>query len=158
MAKTKCSECNGEGWRNEIDIMNARSKREKCKACGGSGYEDGDRLDVLPIPGKSFWLRRYNDHKLVSWAKVRLIPVMKQVGQRALPSHMVWEIDYIETKKEFRRKGYASGIVDKMKHAFRGEVKYILTNWRDSSAEARAMLKRCGFTRDGEVLIWKREV
>lgn len=153
MARRKCERCHGEGWVTNTDIMKARTTKEKCKECGGTGYQDPDRLEIEAIKGKSFWIKKHKNDKLVSWAKVRLIPVMNAVtGER----HLVWEIDHIETKKDYRCQGHAAKIIDKMKHAFKGEVKYIMTGWRDSSQEAKAMLKRCAFEREGDWLIWKR--
>lgn len=150
----KCPECKGEGKTTTLDVMQARSVTKRCSQCGGTGELDKEKdgLYVERIPGTPFWFQWYENDSMVSWAKIRVIPAM-QYGKR----HLTIEIDHIETRKQDRRKGFATMIVERMKRAFDGEVKYIITGWHDSSAESRGMLTRAGFKREGAALVWRRE-
>lgn len=156
MASRECPECKGEGKTTEIDIMKAKSVVRKCETCNGEGIikeRDGIFFEVLK--GKPMFIELYEKDRLVSWAKIRFIPVIAQdTGER----HCVVEIDHIETKKGFRRKGKASRLIDAMKNMAKGEVKYILTHWKESTPESKAMLSKNGFTRKGQHLVWKRSI
>lgn len=154
MAERKCPECGGEGKKTEIDVMKATTRVRVCQTCKGEGVikeRNGVFFEVLH--GKPMWIELYEKDRMVSWAKIRLIPAMNdKTGEK----HFVVEIDHIETKKGFRRKGKATKLLDAIKNMCKGEVKFILTNWKESTPESKAMLKRAGFERKGNHIVWKR--
>jgi len=139
----------------KFDLMNAKKTFETCPVCHGAGELPDKRegLYVERIPGMPFWIEWFEDDRLISWAKIRLIPAMSTQSK-----HLVIEVDHIETKKKYRRQGHAKNVIAQLKGMFQeqGGVKYILTGWNDSSVESRALFESCGFVRDGKALVWTR--
>ncbi len=74
------------------------------------------------------------------------------------PYMVVFILD-MKTKEKYRGKGYMGNILDAVKRYFGGSVKFILTNYHDSSKEGIAFLKKRDFVHNKEnsQLIWRRD-
>lgn len=65
------------------------------------------------------------------------------------------EIHNINTKEEFRRRGAAKRVVEAMKAAINGSVRYVYTSWKDSTKEGRKLMLSCGLEKFKDMLVWK---
>jgi len=91
----------------------------------------------------------------IDWIQKRMDPPKHATIE---PYFVVYILD-METKKKYRGKGYMDNLLNHLKEFMKGTVKFILTNYHDSSADGRAYLLKRDFVHNKEnsQLIWRRD-
>jgi hypothetical protein len=113
----------------------------------------GSGIYVEPQTGTLLYFRRQVGGRIASTLMVIMIPVIKDGVSR----HIVAEIHNMWTKPRHRNNGYMGELVEAVKGSMRGQVRYIITSWNDSSKQGREFLLKRGFERKGSTLIWRDE-
>jgi len=91
----------------------------------------------------------------IDWVQTKMDPPKNSVIK---PYFVVFILD-METKKKYRGKGYMDNILNRLKEFMSGTVKFMLTDYRESSTEGRAYLMKRGFVHNkpNGQLIWRRD-
>jgi len=137
--------------------MTAETTWPKCPDCKGTGMAMAgdyptDGMFVTEIPGELKFFEWHVDDKPVAGVLAVIRGVMSKDEK-----YIVIQIWQMNTKKEHRRKGYMTSLITHMKTCLAGNVKYIITNYYDSTKEGRALLKKLGFEHKDVLLVWRRE-
>lgn len=152
-----CPRCKGEGFIVKTDIMKASVSREQCPDCKGLGQVQGDISDglkVKPEPGQLMYFTWFYKGKPRSVMTTAVEGIA--VGEVA-DRYLIVKIMQMTTKPKYRKKGFMGNILEKVKLFGQGQTKYIITSWFDSSEEGKKYLLKRDFTREGNVLIWRRD-
>jgi len=142
-----------------LNIKEAKSDWKVCGKCGGSGFDGPEEgLYVVPVRGQPFYYQFYKKGKVVAQVSIVAIPcVMKDVKSGKQIKHITVEIHQMWTLEKHRKQGIMSDMLEKLKAGFQGDVRFVYTNWQDSTTAGRAFLINREFTRNGDILIWDRD-
>lgn len=110
---------------------------------------------IEPVNGQLIYLHYMDGGKPASTIMAVAIPAQMKTGV-TVRRHVVMEIHRMATVSKHQKKGYMTSLIEKMKVMINGQVKYILTNWDDSTDDGRNFLLNRGFERRGKHLVWER--
>jgi len=154
----KCKKCKGEKKLRKIDIANAQVTWEDCPDCRGTGLnlptQKVDGLHATEILGKLINYTWEENGRTKATALVVVRVVRNETTKHTQIVLFIWNMN---TPKHHRRKGYMSKLISTLKISFEGRVKYMLTNYKDSSKESINFLLKHGFKRLDVLLLWRQE-
>lgn len=162
----KCQKCNGLGYVERIDVMKAKTVKEKCVECEGSGrnIDRENCIRMLEIQCQTKVLQAVKEGKVIASLILWFFPffskdkkvMMAKTAKGMIPYYRV-SIVKMNTVSKQRKKGVMSGLVAQLKaNPF---VLQIDTNIKDSTADGIRFLKKRGFVcMENNLLAWRRPI
>jgi len=77
------------------------------------------------------------------------------VRPKTIKPYCVLEIHNMWTRPKNRKEGRMKKLVNVAKTLFNGNVRYIVSSWKQSSPEGRALLLGCGFIEKKGAILWQ---
>jgi hypothetical protein len=148
---SKCQRCQGTRIIRKLNTITKTIENKECPDCEGTGYSETEGVFwSVPIVGFVHWVTRKIEDQNVSAA---LVIISKDEKNKTYSCAII----NMNTKKDFRNKGYMSEIITSIQNMFNKKVKTIYTNYNDSTDEGRKFLFNRGFEHKGDFIVWSRQ-
>lgn len=163
----QCPSCKGLGYHSKVDFIKARTIKEPCKDCQGTGQviqKQTDGIRCGEIIAKSYVWQELKDNHIIAKLEIRIWPIMKDgkmVTVRPNPlSPGVVPLVYIElmrfkTNSAFRKQGIMHRLFT---HAFADpKVMWAICPLEEMTKDGRAFLEKMGFIIENEMMIRRKD-